>query len=169
MKTFRAFAAALLVILSASVCFADVQFGRYYYDSRELSHVQWLVLGEDGDNVLLLAKDCLDCLPYNDKRTNITWENSTLRAWLNDEFFRTAFDAQEQAAIHSVSLLTSDEVIKYLPQSSQRQCSPTPYAQRRGVYMNARGLCAWWTSSPGDFGNRAHYVDDDVIGVILRT
>lgn len=41
----------------------------------------------------------LDTVPYNEDNTVITWEECTLRAWLNGEFLNKTFSAKEQSAI----------------------------------------------------------------------
>ena len=167
---------SLLVVSECLAAFPEIQFGRFYRD-KDLQPIECLILDETADSYLLLAKHCIDQQPYNVKRVNTTWETCTLRQWLNGEFLRTAFTQQEQQGL-TVTLLTAEEVVKYLPSASMRQCSPTSYARNRGVYINGRGDCAWWTRSPGnspieaaylssagDFGTRTHYVDDDVIGL----
>ena len=59
--------------------------------------IEWIVLdtGEDG-SLTLLSKYALDVKPYNASYVAITWENSTLRAWLNEDFLNTAFTVDEQ-------------------------------------------------------------------------
>ena len=181
----RNFIIALLLTLllcSESLgAFRELEFGRYHSDSRSLSPIVWLVLDENEDSQLLITRDCIDQLPYNERRANVTWENCTLRTWLNGEFLSTAFTPEEQARIlpsSGVFVLSREEVLQFMPDEASRQTSPTPYARNRGVYSNARGLCAWWTrtlerdrsqavylSSYGSFGRGGHYVDDDVIGV----
>ena len=175
----------LLSALFASECFADfqeIEFGRYYQNAgtKNLTPLEWLILDESGENFLLITKQCIEARAFNEQRKKITFEECTLNKWLNGEFFNTAFNAQEREAINQgkIFLLTSEQVIKYMPEDSQRQCTPTSYAQNNGVYVNPKGLCAWWTSSQsknplqaeylnssGAFGSRPHYVDDKVIGV----
>ena len=179
----KVFALVLMSLIFATECFGEfreVQFGKYYQASgSEMTPIRWLVLDEDSSTLLLITKDCIDSLPYNETRANVSWENCTLRQWLNGEFLRTAFTAQEQEAIsRNVFLLTLDEARKYMPSDSERKCSPTSYAVSRGAYTNGEGLCAWWTSSPGKtrqqaayfssygtVGSRPHYVDETIIGV----
>lgn len=167
-------------------CFADfreVEFGRYYQraNSHELSPIEWFVLDETDKALLLITKSCIDEVPYNEQRINITWENSTLRKWLNEEFLNTAFNRAEQSAIipgnEKIFVLSREEVTKYMPDDESRKCRPTEYSRYRGTYVNESGLCAWWTrslannrqalylSSYGTFGTRPHYVDDKVIGI----
>ena len=163
----------------------EVTLGRYYQTagSDELSPLEWKVLAEESDRLLLITKYCVNELPYNETRTNVTWETCTLRHWLNNEFLMSVFNSEERTAIiqaesDKVFLLSRSEVQSFMPNESDRQCSPTDYAQNNGVYMNNRGLCAWWTrsqgsapnqavylSSSGAFGRGGHYVDDRVIAV----
>ena len=54
---------------------------------------------EDGE-LLLLSKYCLDSRAYNRKAdVSLVWENSDYRAWLNDDFYNTAFSEEEKALI----------------------------------------------------------------------
>ena len=48
---------------------------------------------------MLISRYALDVKPYNTQRVDITWEQCTLRAWLNNDFINTAFTTDEQAAI----------------------------------------------------------------------
>lgn len=191
----------ILTLLFSSACFAEfreIKFGSYRQNanSKELSPIEWLVLdenyenGENNNGMLLITKKCIDEVPYNERRANVTWETCTLRKWLNSEFLNAAFTPEEQNLIipavmsDKIFILDRDEVIKYMPNETDRQCVPTDYAYHRGIYINGNGLCAWWTrsaeksgksgksgsqasylSSYGSFGNRPHYVDDDIIGV----
>ena len=177
-----------LSFLLCSECFAafrEMEFGRYYQNanSKELLPVEWLVLEENESRILLMTKKCVDEIPYNGRRENVTWENCSLRQWLNNEFFNTAFTDEEKASIipavlsDKVFALSREEVLRYLPDETDRQCVPTEHSLNRGTYVNGSGLCAWWTrdedknsqavylSSYGTFGNRPHYVDENIIGV----
>lgn len=159
--------------------FREISFGKYYKNSREMTSIKWLVLEENDDELVVIASECLDNLPYHERREDITWETCSLRKWLNGEFLNTAFNDDERPAIiGSVFLLSREEIIRYMPEESSRQCSPTSWAKRHGAYTNEKGLCAWWTRSHGQrdnqsaylnsygaFGNRPHYVDDKVIAV----
>ncbi|MBP5781130.1 MAG: hypothetical protein J6X34_07845 [Clostridia bacterium] len=57
---------------------------------------------------MLLSKYGLDCQPFNKDHTSATWENCSLRAWLNDEFINTAFSDTEKAWISLTSLANPD-------------------------------------------------------------
>ena len=72
-----------------------VTFGTYAGEP-----IEWQVLEvkEDGTCVLLSVKG-LDAKPYNTERKDVTWETCTLRAWLNGEFYETAFSTDEKSRI----------------------------------------------------------------------
>ena len=80
-----------------------VTFGRWYIHStwNGLEAIEWIVLdyNEQEQKVLLLSRYGLYAIPYNVNRKDSTWEQCTLRSWLNDEFMKTAFSPSERDAI----------------------------------------------------------------------
>ena len=79
-----------------------VTFGSYEQDndtSNGPEEIEWIVLDVQDGKSLLLSKYGLDAKPYNTESTSITWENSTIRKWLNNDFITAAFTADEQKAI----------------------------------------------------------------------
>jgi hypothetical protein len=66
--------------------------------------ISWLVLEEEKDKVLLLSEFVLFDRPYNDEFVSITWENCTLRSYLNNEFFYSfSPEERERIAVTRVS------------------------------------------------------------------
>ena len=45
--------------------------------------IKWHVLSVNGDNAFVIADQNLDAKAYNETKTDVTWENSTIRSWLN--------------------------------------------------------------------------------------
>lgn len=79
-----------------------IKFGTYEQDndlSNGAEPIEWKVVGTRDGHTLLLSKYALDCKKYNAEWTDITWENCTLRSWLNKEFFNTAFSASDKKRI----------------------------------------------------------------------
>ena len=79
-------------------------FGHYEQDNdttNGLEEIEWLVLDYDAKNnrALLISRYALDAKPYNVDWLDMTWEECTLRAWLNNDFLSAAFTAGEQSAI----------------------------------------------------------------------
>lgn len=86
-----------------------ITFGNYWQEdtngdgkvdqSDEKQPIKWRVLSVDGDDAFLLADQNLDCQPYNTDDTAVTWENCSLRNWLNQDFMNAAFTEEEQNSI----------------------------------------------------------------------
>ncbi len=149
-----------------------VTFGRYPQDDpAKKSSVEWLV-GYVAENFLVLvSKRVLDAEPFNAKAGPVTWETSTLRSWLNGDFFNEAFSENEQQIIKEdlnlsyqnedfstasgkdtrdrVFCLDQYEVILYLTATGDRKAEPTPYAAQKQV-MSVGKNCIWWLRVPGE-------------------
>ncbi len=99
--------------------FETVVFGTYEQDGDETNgaeDIEWLVLDEQDGKKLLISKYVLDAAPYDDAAvgydwssdssrpaTDVEWADSSLRAWLNDDFINAAFSSDEQNAIATVT------------------------------------------------------------------
>ena len=103
LKTNEHFSAYSLLISDSFGKVGDtIRFGSYWQDNdladgKEL--IEWTVLDIRDGKALLLSRYGIHVKPYNTEKKNTTWEKSSLRAWLNDEFLKTAFNEEEQAAI----------------------------------------------------------------------
>ena len=64
---------------------------------------------EDG-KALIISEYGLDAMRYNTDVVDITWEECTLRGWLNDDFYNTAFTEEEQARIALTQLINDDNL-----------------------------------------------------------
>ncbi len=90
-------------------------FGHYEQDgdaSNGPEPIEWEVLEEDGDRMLLISRYVLDAMPYNYniENTDVTWEKSSIRQWLNNDFYNNAFDADEQRGIVKMKLSNPNNV-----------------------------------------------------------
>lgn len=143
--------------------------------------IQWLILQQEGNRVLAISVDILDCQSYNSQWDNVTWSNCSLRAWLNDTFLTTAFTVDEQAflapvensnpdneryaisggpeTVDRVFLLSQEEAETYFPSDGARAAAVTPLAQEQGVYLGAEDTGIWWLRSPGENENHAAIVN----------
>ena len=85
--------------------------------------IKWHVLSVNGDNAFVIADQNLDAKAYNETKTDVTWENSTIRSWLNgygasankdkksftsDNFLDNAFSVAEQNAIKMTYMVNED-------------------------------------------------------------
>lgn len=97
----------IAVIAAASV--GDIIYFGSYEQDNDLTNgtepVAWYVLEKADGEATLLAVYLLDCQKYHEAWEDITWENCTLRSWLNSEFYNTAFSKQEQAFIVNINVV----------------------------------------------------------------
>lgn len=160
-----------------------INFGQYEQDEESgADPIEWQVLAVENDRALLVSKYGLDAKAYHKSFTEVTWETSDLRAWLNGTFYETVFDEAEKSLIlesfnqnpdnqdfettggnptlDKIFLLSIDEVNQYLPDQAERKCSPTFYAEQNGAYVNkSNGKTIWWLRSPGILSDNAAIVD----------
>lgn len=162
-----------------------IKFGFYEQDndiSNGAEEIEWLVLTVEGNRALLVSKYALDYQPYNTSYTSVTWENCTLRSWLNDTFYNKAFDLQYQGMIETTSvsadintyyntnsgnttqdkvfILSIAEVKEYFANNKERKCRETAYCHAQGAYSVIRDS-KWWLRSPGKHNLYAAYVYSD--------
>ena len=167
---------------------SKVLFGLYEQDgdtSNGKEIIEWQVLDEKDGNVLVVSKYGLDAKPYNDEYVkSITWEQCSLRAWLNDGFLQAAFSAGGQAQIvesdvpahenpeyatdpgsdtkDKVFLLSIDEADKYFPSSDARICMPSAYALAEGASKDEKTNACWWRlRTPGIHQDGSAHVGAD--------
>ena len=75
----------------------------------EKEPIRWRVLSVRGDEAFLLADQGLDCQPFHTKNENVTWENCSLRTWMNGTFYQEAFNPEEQSAVRETSILNNEK------------------------------------------------------------
>lgn len=143
-----------------------VLFGSYEQDNdlnNGKEQIEWIVLDVKDNKALLISKYSLDCQIYNESVENIVWADSSLRKWLNEDFYKAAFSSKDKGVIVSTStgaegdngsvsdnvfLLSIDEASNYFKSDAERACVSTEYAVARGA-TNESGFCFWWLRSPG--------------------
>ncbi|MCR5205918.1 MAG: DUF6273 domain-containing protein [Lachnospiraceae bacterium] len=133
--------------------------------------IEWEVLeySADGKSALVMSKNILCNKYYNDKDESVTWKESSLRKWLNDEFINSAFSKSEKKLIKKtkiknednkyfgtdggkstkdkVFLLSASEYEKYLEDNKKNK-----YLDRSlGFYTNGNSG-SYWLRTPGEMG-----------------
>jgi hypothetical protein len=92
-----------------------VEGGKYF----SVEPIEWRVLKNAEGRLLLLSAKNLDVKPYNTVHAAITWEDCTVRKWLNGllgnpydySFVDRAFSAQEQNAIAEAEVENPDNPV----------------------------------------------------------
>lgn len=142
-------------------------FGTYEQDGNEENGsegITWIVVGKEDDQFLLISEEILAVIPFQTGEAE-TWsyENSTIRKFVNETFYNEAFTDEEKSKIISykikeedangneigssdnyVFLPTKKMVEDYLT-SSQMTVNKTTAAKTSAKTKSANS--AWWTSS----------------------
>ncbi len=87
------------------------KFGAYEQDNNienGKEPIEWIVLSNTNNELLVLSRHVLDLIKYNEEFSDITWADCSLRKWLNEDFFNTAFDEEEQYRIKTKELKNGD-------------------------------------------------------------
>ena len=169
-----------------------VVFGAYEQDREVLNgkeDIEWLVLEKEEGRILVLSKYALDAQQYHTSKEDVTWETSTLRQWLNEDFVNSAFSGIEKSMIPTVMvsadknpeydtsqgnetqdkvfLLSMKDANEYFSLGKKMICTPTEYARGQGVYCDAfqEYLCGWWLRTSGGNQESASYVFGEIDGV----
>ena len=158
-----------------------IEFGSYEQDndsSNGSEPIKWRVLEVSDGSALVVSEYALDVKVYNEAYESVTWETCKLRAWLNEEFYDTAFGMEEKALIAMtkvgnedhpmygtnggkdtedwVFLLSIGEAERYFEDDEDRRTFPTEYAIARDAYVYSDlGTVWWWLRSPGYHGRSA--------------
>ncbi len=113
-------------ILNGTDWSMTLYLGEYYISDESIkTSICWKVLKKENGYALVVSEEALEYLPFDDGG-NSSWEYSSLRTWLNGEFYDTAFNEDEKALISG-----SDKVflLNYSEASSlyNRVISPDKY------------------------------------------
>ena len=165
-----------------------ITFGNYWQEDTDEDYetnkeddklpIRWRVLSVEGDDAFLMADQAIESLPFDEEGSAVTWENCSLRKWLNEEFIKEAFTEEEQAAIKETTvvnkgneeyntdagadtqdkiyLLSIDEAAdtKYGFEESDKapfhRTSPAREAAQTMYSSEAHNAFYWWLRSPGD-------------------
>ncbi len=160
-----------------------VKFGSYPQEDLAPAPIEWLVLEAKGNEALLISRYAIDCRRYHESESSTTWEQCYLRTWLNNEFLKAAFSAEEQKRIKVTHLenannpqhgtpggnstddrifcLSLAEAKRYFNNDGDRKCRPTALAKAHGAGCSDDGYCWWWLRSPGFNPNYASDVYAD--------
>lgn len=149
-----------------------IQFGKYLQYYKDPTPIEWIVLEINGNTATLITRNGVEIEPYHKAWCPVSWETCSLREWLNDEFLRRTFSADEQARMVEVTvpahknphflsdpgndtrdkvfLLSAEEAKKYFKTDEERQCIPTRLAVLAGAWLSRAGTCVWWLRTPGE-------------------
>ncbi len=165
-----------------------IYFGNYEQDNNTANGKEKIackVLDVKIGKALLISEKVLDARPYNIEKKDITWETCTLRKWLNEDFYNTAFSSSEQIKIDTTNVINNDnpvcgtsggnltvdkifllsyeEADRYFTDYEKCTSKGTDFAKNNRLYVSDieqyLGNSDWWLRSPG--------ISQDSAGVVL--
>ena len=171
---------AELAALENAVVGETVTFGAWK------NRTEWLVLTRTGDELLLLSKRATAVSRYNASGTDTTWEKSDIRAWLNGEYYETAFGKLEKTLIRQTEpdgdgsssydddaggygspgapdrlfLLDTAEVDRHMKTAGERRCLAPLDAKKSGEEPPENHI-GWWLRTRTSDGTPACYIDEN--------
>lgn len=153
--------------------FDTVKFGKYEQDGDEgngKEDIEWVVVDKNNGNAKLMSKYILDNVIYD--KESYKWETSNLRHWLNNIFYKDAFDENnsiveictiprkniEDSIRDKVFCIDNYDIEKYF-QGNKLQCidtCATKYAKNivnndSKIWINegySEGYSPYWTMIP---------------------
>ena len=129
-----------------------VVFGRY----------TWYVTDKTDGICTLLCQGPVAYMPYHESKTDITWENSSLRSWLNEDFYNSKFSDGEKAAI-----VTAHNIFTEGDSTYETDCGNDTddkvylfsYTEAMAISDDTRDCgIDWWLRSPGKYQSDAVYI-----------
>lgn len=142
--------------------FKELSFGIYEQDGNpetQNESIDWIVLEEKDDRALIMSKKTIISISYHNESGNITWDQSLLRLYLNDIFFKENFNDEEKSMILSTNInnstrnafgyyngsntidkvfvLNIDEYEKYFENDEERISEGTPYCKSLGLQISS--------------------------------
>ncbi len=146
--------------------------------------IEWIVVEKENTQAMLVSRYVLLMGQCTQDETYVTWDNCTLREWLNKDFLYEAFDSSEREHIPLVTVKAHDndvyhtnggndtydyiyilddlEAARYFPGNDSRLAYPTECAKNQGIYIDPdRGTTWWWLRSAGYAQNSVSDVHSD--------
>ncbi|MBP5417116.1 MAG: hypothetical protein J6Y58_06305 [Clostridiales bacterium] len=97
---------------SQSIDWGSVKVG----DTIPFGKYEWIILEKTDSSVFVISKDIVEFLSYSPKGASfpeqdpefpVTWEESAVRNFLNEDFFYSCFSEQEQGMIMETKVVTA--------------------------------------------------------------
>ena len=88
-------------------------FGNYEQDINKEGKegISWFILARNKNKALVISEYVLDYLEFGSSSSS-TWDNSSIRKWLNNTFFANALTAQQKAIVYQTNVTADSTPVK---------------------------------------------------------
>lgn len=117
----------------------------------EYQPIEWTVLEEKDGKAFILCKLAIDSQAFD--LASVSYDMSSIRTWINQDFYNAAFNKLQQAAIADTSINGSNlkvfipselEITQKLTSASECQRAATDYSKAMGQYVDGSSIGWWW-------------------------
>ena len=160
-----------------------ISLGRYPMANRKkLDPIDWIILEKNDDGTALLTTNrLLSMQRYNTNTKHVNWHDSTIRKWLNNDFYSDAFAIEERKVIQTskvlnrkntifgvtggldtedkVFMLSEDELKKYFPSKAEKKARPSNSVRQYRPESSDFGYSSWWLRTTSVLPHKARVVD----------
>ena len=96
---------------NGDVIVENTKYHKVEKDYFKYEPIKWRVLQSENGEAFLLSDVILDKQLYNENDKYVTWEKSSLRAWLNEKFINRAFSDEEKEKINITEIVNQDNPV----------------------------------------------------------
>ena len=171
---------------NGDVIIENTKYHKTEKDYFKYEPIKWRVLQSENGEAFLLSDVILDKQLYNENDKYVTWEKSSLRAWLNKKFIKRAFIDEEREKINITEIVNQDNPVYGIEGGnntfdkifllSLSEVSEQQDGEKYGFLDDEIRACGksdfsktvswWWLRSPGR--NSFSAAEVDCCGWILR-
>lgn len=79
-----------------------IQLGKYpqnRFNNDEHQMLEWVILDIVGTKAIAITEECIDVKKYDESDEMLSWNETSLRNWLNEEFYKNTFSDKEKESI----------------------------------------------------------------------
>ena len=166
---------------NGDVIIENTKYHKTEKDYFKYEPIKWRILQSENGEAFLLSDVILDKQLYNENDKYVTWEKSSLRAWLNKKFINTAFSDEEKEKINITEIVNQDNPVYGIEGGnntfdkifllSLSEVSEQQDGEKYGFLDDEIRACGksdfsktgswWWLRSPGSYSLDAAEVNDD--------
>lgn len=127
-------------------------------------NIEWRVLDKKDNKVLLIKDIGLASKPFDETGKNVTWESSSIRKWLNEEFLQENFTDDERNNILETTVKNKPNATYNTPAGKDTKDKffllSCDEAEKYYDALHITTTC-WWLRTPGAFANSMSFVYRD--------
>ena len=166
---------------NGDVIIENTKYHKTEKDYFKYEPIKWRVLQSENGEAFLLSNVILDKQLYNENDKYVTWEKSSLRAWINKKFIKRAFIDEEREKINITEIVNQDNPVYGTEGGnntfdkifllSLSEVSEQQDGEKYGFLDDEIRACGksdfsktgswWWLRSPGSYSLDAAEVNDD--------